>query len=210
VKDLALIRRDKNRSPRAVDVAIWDYFTDVIGDGEARKYVDELRVFNKPQSTIGAFVELRTRNKDQFWIVGINEDDFEASDDDTEEIYAPLFVHEYAHLLTFSDHKQLIEDFADRFWTTEDDRHSRKVSDFEGNDFDNALESYYNKNKDRFVSDYATTNKDEDFAETFTEFVFEDAPQSSNTIRNQKIKFMYQNSVLLGARERIRDNLTLD
>lgn len=63
---------------------------------------------------------------------------------------------------------------------------------------------YYNN----FVSDYALTNPEEDFAETFTYFVLMDKPEN-RTISNEKILFFYDIEKMVIIRDQIRNNLGL-
>ncbi len=67
------------------------------------------------------------------------------------------------------------------------------------------LDEFYSKYEDRFVTDYAATNPEEDIAETWSFFVIEEKPQG-NTIANQKILFFYQYPELIALREQIRAN----
>ena len=49
--------------------------------------------------------------------------------------------------------------------------------------------SFYVRNQDAFVSDYAATNPAEDIAETFRVFVMEEKP-TGNKIRDKKVRFL--------------------
>jgi len=57
-----------------------------------------------------------------------------------------------------------------------------------------------------FVSDYAMTNPDEDFAESFTQFVLQDKPEGE-TVSVQKILFFYDFPEMMEIREEIRSAL---
>ena len=80
---------------------------------------------------------------------------------------------------------------------------------FEFDDYDkfednNAL--FYKKYKTQFVTDYAATNPDEDFADSYMLFVLKEKPTKS-TIADQKILFFYDFPELVEMRDFIRSNL---
>ena len=58
----------------------------------------------------------------------------------------------------------------------------------------------------KFVTSYAATNPDEDFAESFTVFVLTENPTKS-TIADQKVRFFYDFPELVEIRDFIRNNL---
>lgn len=74
--------------------------------------------------------------------------------------------------------------------------------------YGDAIYEFYDKYQDQFVSDYAATNPGEDIAETYRVFVMEDKPEG-NSIRDQKIKFMYEFEELVKIRQNIRQALLL-
>jgi hypothetical protein len=65
-----------------------------------------------------------------------------------------------------------------------------------------ALDNFYWRYEDEFVTDYAVTNTEEDFAETFAAFVINPEPQG-NTIAEKKILFFYDFPELVEMRIRI-------
>lgn len=65
-----------------------------------------------------------------------------------------------------------------------------------------ALDDFYYKYEDRFLTDYASTNPEEDIAEAFTFFVLSPYPEGE-TIANQKILFFYKYPELVALRDRI-------
>ena len=79
-------------------------------------------------------------------------------------------------------------------------------------EFDNAdkflddNERFYQTHKKQFVTNYAATNPDEDFAESFTAFVLKEKPTTS-TIADQKIQFFYDFPELVEMRDFMRSNL---
>ena len=96
--------------------------------------------------------------------------------------------------------------FFQKFWTG-------IYSDFkwfyEFDDYDKFLDHnalIYQKHKNQFVTEHAASNPDEDFAESFTEFVLKEKPTKS-TIADQKIRFFYDFPELIEMRDFIRSNL---
>jgi hypothetical protein len=65
-----------------------------------------------------------------------------------------------------------------------------------------ALDEFYLKYEDRFVTDYAVTNPEEDIAETFAFFVLSPRP-NGDSITEQKILFFYRYTELIRLRDEI-------
>lgn len=141
------------------------------------------------------------------------------------EEYDETLVHEYAHILTLNASQMqssssgtyeneegiltegsYLNRFYNMFWLDIIDEHKEIVYMDESGD---AAYEFYEKYSDQFVSDYAATNPEEDFAETFRIFVFEDEP-SGDAIKDEKIKFFYDDTKLNGMRLSIRKNLGLN
>ena len=68
---------------------------------------------------------------------------------------------------------------------------------------------FYDKYKDRFVTQYASTNPGEDIAEVFATFVTKKDKPVGTTIAEKKILLMYNRSELVAFRNHIRQNLQL-
>ena len=67
---------------------------------------------------------------------------------------------------------------------------------------------FYEKYQDMFVSEYASTNVDEDIAESWTAFVLTSTPSKDDPrMAEQKILFFYDYPELIELREHIRNNL---
>lgn len=135
-------------------------------------------------------------------------------------------VHEFAHLLTLNKDQMQSESsgtyetqegitkkdaylnvFYQKFWTSIYDDFESMVDPMD--ETGESAYAFYEKYEDQFVSDYAATNPEEDFAETFRIFVFYDQP-SGETIKDQKVQHMYESETLLILRNRIRKNLNLN
>ena len=69
-----------------------------------------------------------------------------------------------------------------------------------------ALDEFYYAFKDRFVTDYAVTNPEEDIAETFTFFVLTTRPTGTKN-SDEKIRFFYSYPELVQLREHILNSV---
>lgn len=199
-----LVNSKSREGVGSIDQKLFDLFTAVVGEVAVNKYVDEWRVFNNKNDDLGAYVELMstTVSGPRNWIVGVNMADYDFS---ATKSFANLFVHEYGHIL-FYDKPDFVARYKNNFWTTTDVKHSEKINKVDGEERLDLTQDYYEKNSQRFVSDYATVSVDEDMAETFVYFIREDKPPG-NTIRDQKIRIFYQEPDLVGVRTKIRANL---
>lgn len=123
-------------------------------------------------------------------------------------------IHEFGHVLTLSN-KQLnagnsncstynpgegcshqnsyINLFYNNYWNDIFDEHQSL-----------SVESFYEKYKSRFVTDYAATNPAEDIAESFTKFVINNNKANGNTIADKKVNFMYDFDNLISLRDYIK------
>ncbi|OGG65625.1 hypothetical protein A3I99_02625 [Candidatus Kaiserbacteria bacterium RIFCSPLOWO2_02_FULL_45_11b] len=185
------------------DVHLFELFKGIVGQEAVDTYVREWRVFENKSNDLGAFVELIAGTED--WIVGVNRESFDINDSSTVKSFANLFVHEYAHVLLF-EKADMTAEFKDTFWTTADLKHEAAAKSASDRNRFSVLRQYYEDNKNRFVSDYATMNSDEDMAETFVSFVRESKP-TGNTIRDKKILFFYQYKDFVSLRTELRTNL---
>ena len=102
-----------------------------------------------------------------------------------------------------SQEDSYINAYFNRFWA---DIHEewQDINLIEDNDaYYEALDNFYFDYEDRFVTDYAPTNPEEDIAEAFSFFVLSPRP-SGNTIAEEKILFFYDYPELV----RLRDEIT--
>jgi len=95
-----------------------------------------------------------------------------------------------------------INAFFNQFWA---DIHEewQDINLIEDNDaYYDALDEFYYKYEERFVTDYAATNPEEDIAEAFTFFVLSPRP-NGDTIAEEKILFFYDYPELVDLRDEI-------
>jgi hypothetical protein len=83
-----------------------------------------------------------------------------------------------------------VNQFFERFWPKIQSEWV-KINEIENeDDYYRALDKFYEKYKDQFVTDYAPTNPAEDIAESFSYFILRTKPAGA-TIADQKVLFFY-------------------
>ncbi len=208
--DLTLTRIDAPGLPRNIHYDMWEHFIDVVGEKAAELYIDEFRVFNRSNSALGGFVEVKPHSIGQKreWVLAINSDDYRRGNTQIYDSYTDLFIHEYAHILLYET-PFFKQQFREEFWSEADEQHAKNLDDRSESEIEELLEKYYDKNDVRFVSDYATFSPDEDMAESFTYFVYEDLTLGRDII-SKKIRSFYSEPLFVQARNEIRRNIGLD
>lgn len=143
------------------------------------------------------------------------------------QILVETLLHELGHLITlnesqvdpveyensnprtfYTDYGDCREDsylnlFFQRFWVDLYDQWSKAAEIEDDMRREKALEHFYLKHEDEFVSDYAATHPDEDIAETMMMFFLVNRPPGRD-IAEQKILFLYEFPELVEMREEIR------
>jgi len=198
-----LVNSKRNNSIGKIDQELFDLFVDVVGRDEVKKHLVEWRIFHDRKITTGAYVESTNGLSD--WIVGVNRELYRSGNNSIKHSFVNLFIHEYAHII-LANQSDFIKNFEKEFWTKADKEHQSILEQIESEKHFEVTQSYYRKNINRFVSDYATISSDEDMAETFVYFIIENKP-TTNTIRSQKILAFYQESDLIEIRMQVRANL---
>ena len=191
-------------------------FFEIVPDQYDERF-KEVVVFKGRSETMDAFVETIPPYTSHDWRFGIREDIFEFEATDKE--MTMLFVHEFAHVLGYdggvtaditdssSCHEYFVwgcppldsylESFISTFWGEE------RLDDF----VDYGSDAWTKSEREAmFVTTYAATAPEEDFAETFVEFIVETRPNNSS-LKHQKINFFYQYPELVKLRTEIRTKL---
>lgn len=195
VTDVTDVDRIQNASHR-------DYFLRVV-DVMPKEYVakiSQFMVFNGADTTFAAYVET-VAPQHETWQYAIHQDmlAWPNSVDNTE-----LIVHELAHIISYEEvigipkpatqkcdeyfatfgcplANSYLSQFVKYFWTDVDlDRALRFTN---ANSFDE-ISLYYDNNKTKYVTEYAASSPEEDFAETFTYFML-DLPVSGEGAQNK-------------------------
>jgi len=165
------------------------------------------------------------------WRLALDIKDCVNGDGSYMEEFNNTVIHEFAHVITLNKEQMLplrsdysgtytvdegsltkesyLNKFYNKFWADIIDEHSDiNNADYTEEESEEKTYEFYEKYEDKFVSDYAATNPAEDIAETYRCFVTEDKP-TGNTIKEQKILFLYEFKELVKYREDIRKNLGL-
>jgi hypothetical protein len=101
--------------------------------------------------------------------------------------------------------------FYDRFWTRiyEEWKQIDEKKEQDEDKYYRLLDKFYDKYKDRFVTDYAATSPEEDMAETWAFFILAPKPQGGS-IADQKVLFYYRYPELVDLRGQILNRLCME
>lgn len=216
-----LLKNDSNKYEM-----IWRNINQIIPD-EYISYIEEFEVVSDGEGGImGQTYSLDRKNSK--WVIAIDvEDVFKSFGRFNLDELDSTIIHELAHVISLNemqlDRNTVFPDtfkveegymkeesylnlFYQEFWT---DIYKESVEAAKKDEKDGGYEaqmSFYERYEDEFVSTYASTNPEEDFAETFIEFVKRDRPEEADSIENRKILFMYGYEELAKIRDYIRLN----
>jgi hypothetical protein len=171
-----------------------------------QKYANKLvefAVFKDKNGDYGAFVETVPPHH-LGWSFAINTD---LLGNERTESSRELIVHELAHIISYESiedkplpqsaychtyfrtrgcpkENSYLAGFAEVFWETDD---LNRAKEFRRQDdaIDEAYD-YYEENKDEYVSGYAALSPEEDFAESFAQYVVARKPRA-NTVASKKV-----------------------
>lgn len=99
-----------------------------------------------------------------------------------------------------------INQFYQRFWQKIEAEWSAIDQIESDSEYEAALDRFYMKRQDQFVSDYAVTDPGEDFAESFMVFILEPKPEGES-IADLKLQFFYEIPEFVSLRRQIANNL---
>lgn len=189
---------------KSTDQALFNLFRAVVGNDVVSQSILYWRVFNDEYSETDAFVE--SVNDYNHYMVSVNR--FGYRDDAMiKKSYAELFTHEYAHIILLK-HPEIVNEFREFFWTGSDVAFATRFKQISPTLAQRERNLYFNKNYERFVSDYATQSVDEDMAETFLTVVVDDWPSKSDTsLKAKKRRFFQKNGELSAQRDIVHANL---
>lgn len=182
-----------------------------------RQYMGEFLIFNGEESGTAGFVFPLTDDLSK-WQMGIA---INFSDDRQELMYT--IIHEFGHILTLNN-TQLNPDVSSgdctNYHTGEGCSKSAAYinnlykeywadiwDEFQAiGDNASAHDAFYDKYRDRFVTNYAATNPGEDIAEVFATFVTRNDRPSGLSKAEEKLLQMYGENELIELRNYIRDS----
>lgn len=150
------------------------------------------------------------------WILNIDPKD--VLNEENKNYFYETILHEYFHYMSLNSNQvtytydydtsnyceegisskknSYINEFYKSFWTyIIDDRNSNN---------DNLY--FYERHKNSFVDEYASTDPSEDIAETFSYFVLEDKP-TGKSVKDEKIRFFYKYKELVKLRDDLRNKI---
>ncbi len=201
----------------------WNFFTGLI-PSDMWPQIKKLTLYADEEDGTAAYVAPLNENDLSKWEMGWNlAYVWDNSNNLIKGETAFTAIHEFAHVLTLnagqvnasasacnsfhtgegcSNSNSYINGFFQQFWTDIYDENQAITSD------DGYL-AFYQKYKDRFVSEYAATNPGEDIAESFAVFVVSNLP-SGNSIADQKLKYLSERETLITMRQRIRENINFN
>ena len=201
---------------------IWAMVLQVIPES-FRGNLSEFLIFSGEENSTAGFV-VQTSNDLSKWQMGIAIDFAYQSGFNAGGELAYTIIHEFAHILTLNNTQidasigasscsnyfpgegcantdSYINQLYSRFWADIWSEYQAAT------DSENAQQEFYDKYKDRFVTQYASTNPGEDIAESFTYFVTLENKPTGNSIADQKVLMMYEYPELIELRNYIRTNL---
>ena len=201
---------------------IWAMVLQVIPES-FRGNLSEFLIFSGEENSTAGFV-VQTSNDLSKWQMGIAIDFAYQSGFNAGGELAYTIIHEFAHILTLNNTQidasigasscsnyfpgegcantdSYINQLYLRFWADIWSEYQAAT------DSEYAQQEFYDKYKDRFVTQYASTNPGEDIAESFTYFVTLENKPTGNPIADQKVLMMYEYPELIELRNYIRTNL---
>ncbi|HFA47777.1 MAG TPA: hypothetical protein ENJ95_02020 [Bacteroidetes bacterium] len=193
---------------------IWDFVTRLL-PLEERDKIGQFEVFHGGGEVLG-YVTPVNENDLSKWRFGLAIDAAEQLDGiDFKNLFTYVAIHEYGHVLTLNDGQVMAgsEAGCNNYFPGEGCSRSNSYINrmFElgwkdiYREFDeNNPEPFYEKYKDRFVTDYAATNPAEDIAEVFAFFITQENKPDASNIANQKIRLLYEFPELVDLRNKIR------
>jgi hypothetical protein len=184
---------------------IWDNIKALSPDSLSDKYIEKYEVFNNSDDDTLAFVDDEDGNGK--WRVAINLAGYKSS---TERENKTTIIHELGHIISLNN-SQVNPDASTCA--------NLKLDEGCAN-ADSPINTFWNKywkgvsnpefDDNKYVTEYATTNETEDFAETFAFFVLGKENDLSSSVKDQKIKMFYSFPDMVAIRTEMRNALSKD
>lgn len=217
IGDARDVDRISNREHREYFTRVFELFPDKYDD-----MIKRLEVYGGEDAIFDAYVET-IPPKHEYWKYSVNSDVVE----DDDEAGTELIVHELAHIISYEGipgvpepyevdcedyfdihgcpaENSYLREFVDTFWSSSDLRRAEKFAEFR-DPFDE-IYAYYELNEDEYVSDYAAGAPEEDFSESFMQYVLGDDTERG-TIAREKVDFFRNYSMLVTIRREILNNI---
>lgn len=194
---------------------LWEAVKKVIPT-DYRHYLKDFLLFNAEVNGASAYVEA-TNDELSKWKLAISSELME-----NPELLLETIIHEFSHIVTLNNTQidaSIAESNCNNYYRYGCSKNESIVGKNFTNYWTDILTEYnaiqndpdrrvafYNNHRNRFVSEYATTNPAEDIAEVFTVFVTRDARPTGTTIADRKILDLYNNATMVELRNYIRSN----
>lgn len=200
---------------------IWELVKRII-PLDYRSKMNEFQIYLGQEDGTAGFVH-QTSNDLSTWRMGIAIDyAYEGGFNKGNELSYTI-IHEFGHILSLNNaqvdagtsedacgtahvgegcvkRNSYLHNMYTRFWADiyESSNKKKGLGEFGGPDI-------YNNYRDRFVTEYASSNIVEDFAEVFAYFVTQDHRPSGSTVAEKKINMLYEFDELISLRNYIRN-----
>jgi Zn-dependent peptidase ImmA (M78 family) len=184
---------------------IWNSIKDLSPDDLSDKYIETYEVYTDQNDDTLAFVDDDDGNGK--WRISINVAGYKTS---TERENKTTIIHELGHIISLNnsqvnpniescDNLKLDEGCANK---------DSAINTFWNTYWKGVTNSEFDENK--YVTEYASTNETEDFAETFAFFVLEKDTELESDVKDRKIKLLYSFPDLVAIRTEMRNALSKD
>lgn len=197
---------------------LWSLTKDVVPESN-RHFMNEFMIYNGAVTGSAGYV-YETKQDLSTWQMGLA---INYADDQNELIYT--IIHEFGHILTLNNTQvdsSVGSNSCGEYFTGEGCAKNvsfiNKLYDLgwadiwteyqQAQNSESALQAFYQRHQNRFVTNYAATNPGEDIAEVFATFVTMNDKPAGNTIAERKILLMYGEDELVQLRDYIRSNLS--
>lgn len=184
---------------------IWEAIAALSPDTISNNYIESYVIYANPKSDTLAFVSDDDANGK--WTISINLPVYKSVD--LREKKTTL-VHELAHIISLNSSQITVKKSCQNLYLNEGCANNTSyIQTFWLKYWKDISNPKYDGNK--YVTQYATTNVAEDFAETFASFVIgKHQTELGDTIRDQKIKSLYSYTYLIQIRDDMRNQLSRD
>lgn len=207
------------------DASIWKKILTLLPHDYLRQHVTQFYLFTDGAADTLAYVS-KTNNDSKSWTLAVDRTDYRFFKD---IYFNSTIIHEFAHILALEDgqlraYHWRCDNFSNldgcfkadsyinhwylKFWAGNmAEKHRLALTSTKKSERDKALVQFYDANSDSFVSEYASTNAVEDFAESFVHYVLSEEVVNEDVVYSQKTRFFNRFPELVDVRDHIRSTL---
>lgn len=206
------------------DTQVWNIFRRVSIDPVINKHLQYFAIYNETDTPAVAYVE--RSGKTGKWLLAININKIKLRTKRDFFNTAKVLAHEFSHIISLNteeilpiserrckttyisegcaDDDAYIHAFIDDFWSASDRRSVERFIDIKDpEELSDAVTSWYQQDPDSYVTPYASTHPSEDFAESFSAYLFDD-PKLYTKTAAKKVEFFEQFSEFRNLKKRIQ------